>query len=62
MLVISRREGQSIQIGDRIHITVVRIDDRIIGAGKPGPVTRKLLHAYRERARQLTRKAEIANP
>lgn len=41
---------------------VVRIDDRIIGTGKPGPVTRKLLHAYRERARQLTRKAEIANP
>ena len=29
---------------------VVRIDDRIIGAGTPGPVTLQLLNAYRKRA------------
>ena len=34
---------------------VTRIDDRVIGNGKPGPVTVKLLEAYRKRARALTR-------
>ena len=29
---------------------VTRIDDRPIGNGKPGPVTQKLLEAYRQRA------------
>ena len=33
---------------------VVRIDDRLIGSGKPGPVTRALLDGYRRRARELT--------
>ena len=33
---------------------VVRIDDRIIGNGRPGPVTHKLLEAFRRRARELT--------
>ena len=33
---------------------VTRIDDRVIGSGKPGPVTMKLLEGYRRRARQLT--------
>lgn len=36
---------------------VVRIDDRVIGTGKPGPVTRKLLEGYRRRAMDLTRNA-----
>jgi branched-chain amino acid aminotransferase len=30
---------------------VVRIDDRVIGTGKPGPITLKLLAEYRRRAR-----------
>jgi branched-chain amino acid aminotransferase len=30
---------------------VVRIDDRVIGDGRPGPVTTRLLQGYRERAR-----------
>ena len=40
---------------------VVRIDDRVIGDGKPGPITRKLLEGYRKRAHELTRKTETAN-
>jgi branched-chain amino acid aminotransferase len=34
---------------------VTRIDDRVIGGGKPGPVTQKLLEGYRKRAHELTR-------
>jgi branched-chain amino acid aminotransferase len=33
---------------------VVRIDDRVIGTGRPGPITRKLLDGFRRRARELT--------
>jgi branched-chain amino acid aminotransferase len=40
---------------------VVRIDDRVIGAGTPGAVTTKLLTAYRKRALELTRNPVIAN-
>ena len=38
---------------------VVRIDDRVIGSGKPGPVTMKLLAGYRTRANQLTLAARV---
>jgi branched-chain amino acid aminotransferase len=34
---------------------VTQIDDRPIGNGKPGPITKKLLDAYRRRADALTR-------
>ena len=34
---------------------VVRIDDRVIGSGRPGPVTRQLLQTYRRHARETTR-------
>jgi branched-chain amino acid aminotransferase len=40
---------------------VVRIDDRVIGSGRPGPITRKLLAGYRKRAQELTKKSLIAN-
>jgi branched-chain amino acid aminotransferase len=33
---------------------VTRIDDRLVGAGKPGPVTLRLLDGYRRRARAIT--------
>jgi branched-chain amino acid aminotransferase len=33
---------------------VVRIDDRVIGNGRPGPVTRNLLEVFRRKARELT--------
>ena len=33
---------------------VVRIDDQVIGNGRPGPVTRKLLEGFRQKARALT--------
>jgi branched-chain amino acid aminotransferase len=36
---------------------VTRIDDRPVGAGKPGPITMRLLEGYRKRARELTRAA-----
>ena len=34
---------------------VTRIDDRVVGSGKPGPVTLKLLEGYRKRANAMTR-------
>jgi branched-chain amino acid aminotransferase len=33
---------------------VVRIDDRVIGTGRPGPVTRKLLEGFRKKAWELS--------
>ncbi len=34
---------------------VVRVDDRLVGSGKPGPVTQKLLAGYQKKAKELTR-------
>jgi branched-chain amino acid aminotransferase len=34
---------------------VTQIDGRAVGSGKPGPITRKLLDAYRQRAHAMTR-------
>jgi branched-chain amino acid aminotransferase len=39
---------------------VVRVDDRVIGSGRPGPVFQALLAAYRKRARELTRTSAAA--
>jgi branched-chain amino acid aminotransferase len=36
---------------------VTRIDDRVIGTGKPGPITKTLLAGYQKRAQELTRAA-----
>ena len=33
---------------------VVNLDDRVVGSGKPGPVTRRLLDLYQRRAHELT--------
>jgi branched-chain amino acid aminotransferase len=38
---------------------VVQIDDRTIGSGKPGPVTRTLLEGYRRRAHAMTRASVV---
>ncbi|PWT82336.1 MAG: branched-chain amino acid aminotransferase [Blastocatellia bacterium] len=35
-------------------VPIVRVEDRLIGAGTPGPITKALLDAYRNRARALT--------
>jgi len=35
-------------------VPIVRVDDRTIGSGRPGPVTAKLLQAFREHAKALT--------
>ena len=34
-------------------VPIVRVDDRTIGAGKPGPVTKKLLDEFRRKARSV---------
>jgi branched-chain amino acid aminotransferase len=34
----------------REAVPIVRVDDRTIGTGKPGPVTKKLLQGFRDRA------------
>jgi branched-chain amino acid aminotransferase len=34
---------------------VVRVDDRVIGTGRPGPIFKALLDGYRKRAHELTR-------
>ena len=40
---------------------VVKVDDRVVGSGKPGPVTRKLLALYQQRAQELTRTLQSAD-
>ncbi len=52
---------KDLETADEVFITsttrelspVVRIDDRTVGSGRPGPVTVKLLEAYRRRAKEL---------
>jgi branched-chain amino acid aminotransferase len=34
---------------------VVKVDDRVVGAGTPGAITKQLLERYQQRARELTR-------
>ena len=34
-------------------VPIVRVDDRVIGSGRPGPTTRLLLDAYRRKARAV---------
>ena len=36
---------------------VVRVDERVVGSGRPGPVFKALLDGYRRRAQELTRAA-----
>jgi branched-chain amino acid aminotransferase len=36
---------------------VVTVDYRVVGSGKPGPVTKRLLERYQQRARELTQSA-----
>jgi branched-chain amino acid aminotransferase len=53
---------KDLETADEVFITsttrelspVIRIDDLVIGGGTPGPVTLKLLDAYRRRARQMS--------
>ena len=35
-------------------VPIVKVDDRIIGAGAPGPISRALLDGYRRKAQDLT--------
>jgi branched-chain amino acid aminotransferase len=52
-----------LETADEVFITsttrelspVTRIDERVIGTGRPGPVTMKLLEGYRRRAHEMTR-------
>src|SRR5258708_7918185 len=36
-------------------VPIVQVDDRTIGSGRPGPVTRSLLDGYRRKAESMTR-------
>ncbi len=40
---------------------VVRIDERVVGSGKPGPITLKLLDVFRRRARAMSVR-EVGTP
>jgi branched-chain amino acid aminotransferase len=41
---------------------IVRIDDRAIGSGRPGPVTKELLDRFRRKAQELTlSKSEVSS-
>jgi branched-chain amino acid aminotransferase len=35
-------------------LPIVQVDDRVIGSGRPGPITRRLLEGFRRRAQELT--------
>ena len=40
-------------------VPIVQVDDRRIGTGVPGPVTRTLLHTYRQKAQTLTQTKHV---
>lgn len=40
-------------------VPIVLVDDHTIGTGRPGPVTRELLSAFRSKAQALTRNVEV---
>jgi branched-chain amino acid aminotransferase len=40
-------------------VPIVTVDDRTIGSGKPGPVTKALLQQFREKAQALTRRPTL---
>ncbi|MGB2717163.1 MAG: aminotransferase class IV [Vicinamibacterales bacterium] len=60
---------KNLDTADEVFITsttrelspVVRIDDRVIGDGRPGPVFNTLLAGYRKRAQELTLSLEQLN-
>jgi branched-chain amino acid aminotransferase len=37
-------------------VPIIRVDDRVIANGAPGPVTRRLLDVYRQKADEMTRR------
>ena len=37
-------------------VPIVRVDDRTIGSGVPGPITRALLDGFRKKAQAMTRR------
>jgi branched-chain amino acid aminotransferase len=39
-------------------VPIAAVDERTIGAGKPGPVTRALLNGFRKKAQELSRERE----
>jgi branched-chain amino acid aminotransferase len=42
-------------------VPIVKVDDRTIGSGRPGPVTKALLQGFREKAQEMTR-VTVARP
>ena len=35
-------------------VPIVRVDNRVVGTGRPGPITRELIERFRRKARELT--------
>jgi branched-chain amino acid aminotransferase len=42
-------------------VPIVQVDERKIGSGLPGPVTKALLDGYRKKAQELTRSASVGS-
>jgi D-alanine transaminase len=40
-------------------VPIVQVDDRKIGSGTPGPVTRTLLEGFRQKAQELTQVQKV---
>jgi branched-chain amino acid aminotransferase len=38
---------------------VVRVDDRVIGSGRPGPITKRLLETFHKRALEIVRRPSL---
>jgi len=43
-------------------VPITKVDDRVIGNGRPGPITRRLLDVYRRKAWQTVRQALATQP
>jgi branched-chain amino acid aminotransferase len=48
-----------LSVTTREIIPVVRVDDRVIGNGQPGPITHMLLVEFRRRARELAHRRSV---
>ncbi len=61
MLVLSRRTGQGIRIGDAIRITVVGIDGQFVRLGLDAPNSYKILREELWRSVASDNQAALAN-
>jgi len=60
MLVLSRRAGERIQIGDQVEVTVVRIGPGVVRIGVEAPQQMQVLREEVRRAGRASRAREPA--